>query len=145
MILLFLVSMLTQETCKTTFLKQGDVAPCAGVLIDKTAAESTIDIVETQYPKAQAKISLLEQTLKIDDTIIDDLKSNIVILKKDVKDLMDFSKNSVLDYDKAQKMQSIIIAVTAIASVIVTVLVVVAVGYAVRGFAPQTTIAQVLP
>ncbi len=145
MITMLLLSLLTQDVCKTTPLDKGAPAPCAGILIDKSAAESTYDIVENQFPKALTKISLLEQSLTIDNTIIADLKSEIVILKKDVKDLLDFSKTSVLDYDKAQKMQSVIIGVTAIAAVVGTVLVVIAVGYAVRGFAPTTTIGQVLP
>ena len=142
---ILLLSLITQDVCKTTLLNKGDIAPCSGVLIDKTAAESTMDIVQNLYPRSLEKISLLDQTLKIDDKIISDLQSTIVILKKDVKDLLDFSKNSVLSYDTAQKWQSVIIGITALVSVVVTVLVVVAVGYAVRGFAPNTTIGQVIP
>ncbi len=144
MITLLLLSLLTGDVCKSVLLNKGEPAPCSGILIDKAAADSTYDTIQNLYPTALSKISLLEQSLKVDDKLIDDFRAEVVILKKNVAELLDFSKTSVLDYDKAQKLQSVIVGVAVVATIVGMVLVTLAVGYAVKSFAPTLTVGQVL-
>lgn len=139
--MLSLVFLLLAADCKTVQLKQGDTAPCAGYLVSTTAAEKAFDIVENLYPKAQDKLSLLESKisllndkLKISDEITSSLKEQVVIYKKDIKELMDFAQKSMLESDKQQKLQTIIVVTAVGVTIVLTIGAVLAVGYLSHAF-----------
>ncbi len=140
--MLSLIFLLVAADCKTVLLKKDEIAPCSGYLVSQPAAEKAFDIVENLYPKAQVKVELLEKKallladeLKIDTDLINSFKQEIVIYKKDIKELMDFSKKSLLEYDKQAKLQTIIVVVSVGVTIVLVVGAVLAVGYLAHSFA----------
>lgn len=133
--------LLAATDCKTVQLKQNDPAPCPGYLISTTAAEKSFDIIENLYPKLQTtaslmeqKISLMTQELKVDNDLVAALKQEITIQKKDLVDLMEFSKKSVLQSDRQQKLQTVIVVVAVGVTIVLMLGVVIAVGYLAQSF-----------
>ncbi len=142
--MLTLLFLLFSTDCKTVLLKQGDPSPCAGYLISPIAAEKSFDIVENLYPKIQekanlleSKVSLLGEQLKVDNTIINSLKEEIVLYKKNVKELLEFGQKSLLEHDNQLKLQTVIVVVSVGVTIVLVVGAVVAVGYLARSFAPR--------
>lgn len=142
--MLTLLLLLSATECKTTLLKQNDPAPCAGYLISPEAAAKSFDIIENLYPKLQekanlleSKVSLLGEQLKIDKDIIDGLKEQIVIYKKDVKELLEFSQKSLLENDKQLKLQTIIVVVSVGVTIVLMTGAILAVGYLAQSFTPR--------
>lgn len=137
--LLFIL--ITQTDCKTTEVKPGDVVQCPGFIISIEAAKKAFDIIENLYPKAQdkldlaeRKIGLLGEELKISQSLSDSLKQEIVIYKKDVSDLMEFGKKSVMDAASQQRLQSVIVAVAVGATIVLMIGTILAVGYLANAF-----------
>lgn len=139
--MLSLLFVLFASDCKTIPLEKDQPAPCPGILISKESAASAFSIIEDLYPKLQEKsklfqekIGLLESVLKVDEDLINTLKQEIVVYKKDVRELMEFSKSSVLDHDKQQKLQTVIVFVAVGTTIILVLGVVVAVGFLAQSF-----------
>jgi len=139
--MLSLLFLLSATDCKTVLLQKQDPAPCAGYLVGPDAAKQAFDIVENLYPKMlekssalEHKISLLSEELKVDDNLVASLKQEVVIYKKDVAELMEFSRKSILESDKQLKLQTVIVVVAVGVTIVLTIGVVLAVGYLAQGF-----------
>ncbi len=141
MIIAILFSLFNTSDCKTVILQKNEVAPCIWYLISEKAAKEAFDIIENLYPKAvqksqllENKVDLLNQQLKLDEGLIENLKTSVGLYEKKVQDLITFSKDAVMHADKMQKGQTYIMLVSVGVTIVLMIGTMLVVGYLVQSF-----------
>ncbi len=136
-ILLFSSYSFAGTDCPNAMIVKGTVAPCDGYLISPAVAKDLFNTSQELLPNLQKRYSILEQELVLDKQIQDEFKNQVVILKTDLKQTIDSKDKIQDDYRSSLQTQGWHSALFVGVGVVGTILVVVAVGFAVKGFTIQ--------
>lgn len=123
--------------CPNALIKAGTVSTCEGYLISPEVAKELFQTQKEDLPNLQKRYTLLDQELALNKDIVIELRSQIVVLKTDIKQLVETKDKIASDYRDSLQSQAWKTPLFVAVGVVGTILVVIAVGFAVKSFSPQ--------